>query len=59
MTKLTGLDLLVITDTLLHSMAYSHWTGCATEKAREEVTKKLQQLLNEMEMNVVMKDGNA
>ena len=57
MTKLTGLDLYVILDTLLHTMAYSHWTGCATEKAREELIKKLQQILNEMEMSVVMEGG--
>jgi hypothetical protein len=59
MTKLTGLELYVIVDTLLNSMAYSNWPGCATEKAREEVIKKLQQILDEMEMSVVMEDGNA
>jgi hypothetical protein len=40
-------------------MAYSNWPGCATEKAREEVIKKLQQILDEMEMSVVMEDDNA
>jgi hypothetical protein len=59
MTKLTGLDLYLILDTLLHSMAFTSWTGCATEKAREELIKKLQRLLNEMEMSVVMEDENA
>jgi hypothetical protein len=59
MTKLTGLNLYVILDTLLNSMAYSNWPGCATEKAREEVIKKLQQILDEMEMSVVMEDDNA
>ena len=49
MTKLTGLDLYIITDTLLHSLAFhKSWTGSATEKARDGVLKKLQMIMNEM-----------
>jgi hypothetical protein len=60
MTKLTGLDLYVITDTLLHSLAFrEYWTGSATEEAREGVLKKLQMTMSEMEVGISMEDSNA
>ena len=42
MTKLTALDLYILTDTLLHSLQFGNWTGSATEEARNGVLKKLQ-----------------
>jgi hypothetical protein len=52
MSKLTGLDLYIITDTLLHSLAIGNWAGSATEEAREGVIKKLQKIMNEMETSL-------
>jgi hypothetical protein len=60
MTKLTGLDLYVITDTLLHSLAFhKSWTGSASKEARDGVLKKLQIIMNEMEVGVSVEDSNA
>ena len=53
MTKLTALDLYILTDTLLHSLSFGeHWTGSATEEARNGVLKKLQRVMNEIEIEV-------
>ena len=56
MTKLTGLDLYIITDTLLHSLAHDKyrtcWTGSASKEARDGVLKKLQMIMNEMETSL-------
>lgn len=58
MTKLTALELYVITDTLLHSLAHGkHWTGSATEKAREEVFRKLEQIMDGMTVEVTLEDA--
>ena len=46
MTKLTALDLYILTDTLLHSLQFGNWTGSATEEARNGVLKKLQCIRN-------------
>ena len=59
MTKLTGLDLYIITDTLLHSLAITNWTGSATEAAREGVLKKLQMIMGGMEVGLSAEDSNA
>jgi hypothetical protein len=53
MTKLTGLDLYILTETLLHSLAFrKSWTGSATEEARDGVLKKLQMIMNGMEVGL-------
>ena len=53
MTKLTALELYIITDTLLHSLSQGeYWTGCSTKEARDNVLKKLQQIMDEMEVSV-------
>jgi hypothetical protein len=59
MTKLTGLDLYVITDTLLHSLAFEkQWPGSATKEAREGVLKKLQVIMDGMEVGLSAEDTN-
>ena len=58
MTKLTALELYVITDTLLHSLSHGkHWTGSATERAREEVSRKLQKIMDEMTVELTVEDA--
>ena len=53
MTKLTALELYVLTDTLGHSLAQdNYWTGSATKEAREGVFKKLQKILNDISVEV-------
>ena len=53
MTKLTALDLYILTDTVLHSISHGkYWTGSATKEARDGVIKKLQMIMNEMEVEV-------
>jgi hypothetical protein len=53
MTKLTSLDLYILTDTVLHSISHGdYWTGSATKEARDGVIKKLQMIMNEMEVEV-------
>lgn len=59
MTKLTALDLYVLTDTVIHSISHGdYWTGSTTKKGREDVLKKLQMIMNEMEveLEVLQKD---
>lgn len=51
--KLTALDLYVLTDTLLHSLQFGNtWSGYATKEARDNLLKKLQKIMNEMEVSV-------
>ena len=53
MTKLTALDLYILTDTVLHSISQdNYWTGSATKEGREQVLKKLQSIMNEMNVEV-------
>ena len=53
MTKLTALDLYILTDTLLHSLSFGeHWNGSAKEEARVDVVKKLQKFMSEIEVEV-------
>jgi len=53
MTKLTALDIYVLIDTLLHSLAQGeYWTGSATEKSRDDMLVKLQQIMNQIENEV-------
>ena len=53
MTKLTALELYIITDTLLHSLSQGeYWTGSATKEARDGVLKKLQYIMNDIEVSV-------
>jgi hypothetical protein len=59
MTKLTGLDLFILTDTLLHSLAHEkYWTGAATKEARDNVLKKLEKIMSEMEIGLPVEEGN-
>jgi hypothetical protein len=54
MTKLTALELYIITDTLLHSMSQGeYWTGSATQEARDSVLKKLQIIMNDMSVEII------
>ena len=58
MTKLTTLDLYILTDTLLHSLSFDgYWSGSATKEARVEVVKKLQKIMSEIEVEVSV-EGN-
>jgi len=52
--SLTALDLYILTDTVLHSLTHSYWTGSATQKAREQVLEKLQSIMNEMNMELTV-----
>jgi hypothetical protein len=55
MTKLTALELYIITDTLLHSLSQGeYWTGSATKEGRDGVIKKLQMIMNEMEVDLTV-----
>ena len=55
MTKLTSLDLYILTDTVLHSISHGdYWTGSATKEARDGVIKKLQMIMNEMEVELTV-----
>lgn len=59
MTKLTALDLYILTDTVLHSISQdNYWTGSATKKGREEVLKKLQMIMNEMEAELTVENND-
>jgi hypothetical protein len=59
MTKLTGLDLFILTDTLLHSLAHEkYWTGAATKEARNNVLKKLEKIMSEMGIGLPVEEGN-
>lgn len=59
MTKFTALELYVIVDTLLHSLSHGkHWTGSATEEARDNVFRKLQKIMDEMTVELTVEDGN-
>jgi len=60
MTKLTGLDLYILTDTLLHSLAQDkYWSGSATKEARDGVLKKLQMIMNGMTVEIIVEDPHA
>jgi len=53
MTKLTALDLYILTDTILHSVQFgSSWSGRATLEARDNILKKLQKIMSEMEVEL-------
>ena len=55
MTKLTSLDLYILTDTVLHSISHGdYWTGSATKEARDGVIKKLQMIMNEMNVELTV-----
>ena len=55
MTKLTALELYVIIDTLLHSLSQGkYWTGSATEEARDNVFRKLQSIVDEMNVELTV-----
>ena len=58
-TKLTTLDLYILTDTLLHSLSFGgYWSGSATKEARDGVLKKLQKIMSEMEVEVSVEKKN-
>jgi hypothetical protein len=58
-TKLTTLDLYILTDTLLHSLSFGgYWPGSATKEARDDVLKKLQKIMSEIEVEVSAEKPN-
>ena len=60
MTKLTALELYVLIDTVLHSLQFDKsWSGSATKEGREEVLKKLQMIMNEMEVELTVEKTDA
>ena len=57
MTKqsLTALELYVLIDTLLHSLSQGkYWTGSATQEARDNVFRKLQSIMDEMNVELTV-----
>ena len=57
--RLTALDLYILTDTVLHSISQdNYWTGSSTKKGREEVLKKLQMIMNEMEAKLTVETND-
>ena len=59
MTKLTALDLYILTDTVLHSISQeNYWTGSATKEGREQVLKKLQMIMNEMNVELSVENND-
>ena len=59
MTKLTALDLYILTDTILHSVQFgSSWSGRATLEARDNILKKLQKIMSEMEVELSVEKPN-
>lgn len=59
MTKLTGLDLYILTDTMLHSLQFGNsWSGRATLEARDNTLKKLQKIMSEMEVELSVEKPN-
>ena len=59
MTKLTTLDLYILTDTIIHSLQFgSSWSGVATKEARDGVLKKLQKIMSEMEVEILTETPN-
>jgi hypothetical protein len=52
--KLTSLDLYILTDTLLHSLSQGeYYTGSTTKEARDNLLKKLQQIMNKMSVEII------
>ncbi len=59
MTKLTSLDLYILTDTVLHSISHGdYWTGSATKEARDGVLKKLEIIMNDMSVEIITDKAN-
>ena len=59
MTKLTTLDLYIITDTIIHSLQFgSSWSGVATKEARDGVLNKLQKIMSEIEVEILTSPPN-
>jgi len=59
MTKLTALDLYILTDTMLHSLQFGNsWSGRATKEARDGVLNKLQKIMSEIEVEVSVETQN-
>ena len=58
-TKLTALDLYILTDTMLHSLSFGgYWSGCSTKEARDGVLNKLQKIMSEMEVELSVEKPN-
>jgi hypothetical protein len=58
-TKLTALDLYILTDTILHSLQFGNsWSGLATQEARDGMLNKLQKIMSEMEVEVSVEKPN-
>ena len=59
MTKLTTLDLYILTDTIIHSLQFgSSWSGVATKEARDGVLNKLQKIMSEIEVEILTSPPN-
>ena len=59
MTKLTALDLYILTDTIIHSLRFgSSWGSVATKEARDGMLKKLQKIMSEMEVELSVEKPN-
>jgi hypothetical protein len=57
--KLTALDLYILTDTLLHSLSQGeYYTGSTTKEARDNLLKKLQQIMNKMSVEIITDKAN-
>ena len=62
MTKqsLTALELYVLIDTLLHSLQFGKsWSGAATQEARDNVFRKLQSIMDEMNVELTVEKTDA
>jgi len=59
MTKLTALDLYILTDTIIHSLQFGNsWSGVATKEARDGMLNKLQKIMSEMEVELSVEKPN-
>ena len=57
--RLTGLDLYILTDTMLHSLQFGNsWSGRATKQARDGMLNKLQKIMSEIEVEVSVEKPN-
>lgn len=57
--RLTGLDLYILTDTIIHSLQFgSSWSGVATKEARDGMLNKLQKIMSEMEVELSVEKPN-
>ena len=58
MTKLTAADLMVIVDTLGHSLRIKNYGSGWAKETREVIMNKVIDVMADMDAEVVSKDGN-